>query len=277
MKNMKTTISGLVASIVLLPFLANAQIEPIRNLFERLANSQAGEIPDPDAVSSLLNAAMPTVTSADLSLLVPAVRKCLVSENFAIRAEAGRFLIRLAISTPKRMNTADLIRPYEDIVISWLSSPSEKGEGKLTAMFLLGVAWPGPSTTTIAAFRAHLNDANNTADDFSAIASGILMYAKSEPTLIREVFAAARKWEPGKVSGGIIQDIGLIPITDNEALAYVRDGFSRPADRSTAIEAVGRMPEDVRGQFTKELYRVSVDPEEKPEIRSAAASVMRPR
>jgi hypothetical protein len=177
------------------------------------------------------------------------------------------FLFGLATS---RTDSAQLMEPYEDSLMVLLDQDSRE-----PAIYLLGIEHPRPSPRALTALYAHLNDGKNSPEEFDLIAGALLSSFPADPSVAHEVLAAARKRMKVGVDDSIIRNIGLAKITNAEALAYVREGFSDPGVRIAAVEAIGRMPSEIRARFVNELRSVAEDSGERPETRAEAQQVLK--
>ena len=74
----------------------------------------------------------------------------------------------------------------------------------------------------------------------------------------------------------ILNDIGLLQISHDEALKFITASFTDANSyvRLAAVEAAGRMNREVKAKFTQELLHVTQNPDELPETRSRAQQVL---
>ncbi len=126
----------------------------------------------------------------------------------------------------------------------------------------------------MAALAAHLNDPKNTNEQFRMIASALLWASPHEAGVVHEILAGVKKRPQARLESGLINDFGLLRTNNVEALEFIRNAFQNPAARESCVQAVGRMPRDVRTHFQTDLQRVAEDPDVPPELRSAAQQVL---
>jgi hypothetical protein len=258
--------SVLISALVLSALPCSGQVDKLRDFYESLSSSSATDkAPDSARVDALVSQYSHKLTIEELHTIVPVVRKCLASENGSVRVDA----VTLLISLSTRLDSAQAMEPYEDLLIALLDQ-----EGRKAAIYLLGSVYPRPSPKALAAFYSHLNDERNTRDEFTMIAGSLLGAFPADPVVVHEVLAAARRHAKDRVDGDIIQSIGLNKIINEDALAYVRAGFQNPLARIAVVQAIERMPKVVRDRFTSELRAVAQDPDEQPETRSTAEHIL---
>lgn len=145
-----------------------------------------------------------------------------------------------------------------------------------TARYVLGNTRPKMSQKTLAYTAANLTDKSNTVEEIGAMACALLRYGS--PPVVHDVFAYIRSRGEPLLDHMIVSCIRNLPtMTNTEILDYIGASLDSPDSyvRRIAVEAVDRLPKDKRSPFLSRLGRMSTDPGETAEVRSAALEALK--
>ena len=211
--------------------------------------------------------AVRAATADDIRALLPLAEDLLHSPKIKVRGAA--LLLMLSVSM-RPADSSKLLEPYIDDVALVLDD-SDQG-ARNCAIGILGGTHPAPSPKALAYLEAHLNDKAN--DDDAAKRMGAALLQSGNRSAVSKVLALV---EPRpKLQGEIIQMLGTLKITTEDALNFVRAGLkdSQSGVRRTAIDAVGNLPKEVRKGFEQDLLRLMANPDEDPQLRERAQTVL---
>jgi hypothetical protein len=258
---------------VCLPILAVsscfAGVDRVKALYESLLLENSSiSAPAPMQIIELLSRDVPDATAAELFSLTPVMHRVLQVGDDTTKNDALMYLITIS----SRIDIDQPLSPYLPDLIAMLDTRTERTRS--TVIRLLGGAYTKPSPTGLAALSVQLESPNNTPEQFSLIAGALLSSLPRDPANAHRVLASVRRKGDSVAVSQIISVIGLASITDDDAIAFVREGFANPLTREAAVESVRRFPGDVRARFDRELQRVAEDPDERPGVRSAARYVL---
>lgn len=251
-----------------------ADMNDIEALYRSLLAQQGvSRIPTPTDIYRRVDGfVLHDASPEQMAVILPLAAACLDSANPVVRADGMMLISTLAIARP---DNASLLGPYYEKIAAFLTD-SDPGM-KLPAIATLASGYPTPAPVALAYLARHLNDQQNSGDQFVAISSGLLKGASSDPSAVRAVLAALRaRPDHESLSGILTQRLGLLRITTPEALEFIRDGLSGKAAplRLTAVEAIAQMPKAVRDGFAADLQRMLANPDESPEVQARAAQVL---
>jgi HEAT repeat protein len=143
------------------------------------------------------------------------------------------------------------------------------------ALNVLSGTWPKVSSKTLAYLAAHLADNDNTPGEAGSMACTLLRAGSD--LLAHDAIAFVRKQDRHETVEAVLRCFGLHPTTNADALAFIGSSLDSPDlwIRRRAVEAVARVPLVERSPFLNQLNRLSTDPNEPTEIRSAAADALK--
>ena len=75
----------------------------------------------------------------------------------------------------------------------------------------------------------------------------------------------------------ILEQVGLYQITHEEAQKFIKSGLTDSDHfvRHAAVEAAGKMSGEIKQKFMPDVARIAQNPDETPETRSLAETVLR--
>jgi len=179
----------------------------------------------------------------------------------------------LAVTLRRSLDSEPLLEPY---VPELLAIAGDRAGGlRAMAMHVLGSTWPEVSPRTIAYLATHLADKDNTPEEAGWMACTLLRAGSDAIT--HDVVAFVRKQDQHEIVLKVLQWFHVHPARNADALAFIGASLDSPDVwiRRTALEAVGRVSLADRSPFLTQLNRLSTDPNEPPEVRSAAAEVLK--
>jgi len=192
------------------------------------------------------------------------------------RPEARKYGLQclLVVTLRRSLDSEVLLEPY---VPHLLRIADDRASPLRTmAIHVLSSTWPRLSPQTMSYLAAHLADKENTAEDTGWMAC-MLLKAGTD-TLTHDAIAFVRKQDKPEVIQEVLKCIRVIPIRKTaDALALIGSGLDSPDVwvRRMALEAVAAVPLVERSPFLAQLIRMSADPNEPTEIRSAAAEALK--
>lgn len=240
-----------------------ADVTQTQEFFQTILSEQdESRLPEPsDATRRLLDAS--TLTPEEVRQVLPLAQRGVKSSMTTVRIHA----LSLIFNVTFRPDSASLLEPYVDDIVPFLTDADLAFRRE--AIVILGQQNPGPSPKAKAALLAHLGDRDNTTRETGMIAGALLVSSPSDRAVVRSVVNLARQRADQNLSTDLIRAMGLTGVTTDEALGFIRYHFSDPAPdtRLTCVEAIGRMPKNVREGFAPELTRLVANPDETQETR----------
>jgi HEAT repeat protein len=252
-----------------------ADIRDMETLLRSILSQQdESRIPTPEEwpASTTGDAMLRNASPEQIQELLPLAKRCLESSKLVVRKNGMTLLLGLSVTRP---DSATLLAPALESIASLLSE-SDAGL-KQGAIYVLGNLLPKPGPNALAYLAAHLNDERNTGTQFMMISGAFLLTSPSDPDVIRNVLAALqRRPDHELLTGAMIEGLGQQKITTDDAIQFIRSGLSDKiaAVRTTAVEAVGHMPKEIRAGFAADLLRLMASPDETPETRTRAREVL---
>ena len=223
----------------------------------------------PDGQQTIM-AIEPSRLSADeVKEALPLALRCLQSSRPSLKPYGVDFMFLVAL----RPDGSQMLEPYLDGLALFLSDTDHAV--RRAALVAMSGANPKPSAKAVAHLWAHFGDSSNTSDEVVMIATGLLG-AVQDPASVRRVLDVVRnRKEPGLTSS-VLDVLGLIHIQSDDALTFIRQGFSAqsPHVRAAAVDAVSRMPEGLKSTFEAELRHVLSNPDELDQTRARAQAVL---
>lgn len=206
----------------------------------------------------------------DIHQLLPLVRKCLESKSGALRWSAIIFLAAVAL----RPDGADTLEPFIEPLRAVSGGGTDPGL-KRGAISVIASSIPKPSPGGLAFLAAHLNDTDNTGQEFVEIGATLIKAFPNDPVLLHTVIEDLRRRSLDRFEAGRMMEVlGLLGITTEESLAFLAEGLDNPRNRQSAVEAIGRLPSEARARFLPRLQRIAEDPDESADTRSRAQRVL---
>ena len=135
-------------------------------------------------------------------------------------------------------------------------------------------------TRTSEFLLAHLQVVNRTKDetieDETIATLGGLIAAHSKP-MTSKVIEYIKASDSIGIQGTIIQALGVNRVTDPEFLEYIKSVLEDPDSQLhwNAIEAVDRLPMEVRKTFGADILRLSVEPNEPENVKEIAKAFLK--
>jgi len=179
----------------------------------------------------------------------------------------------LAVTLRRSLDSQVLLEAYVPDLIE--TADDHASPLRDMALFVLGNTWPKVSPKTLAYLAAHLADKDNTPGATVSMACTLLKQG-SDP-LTRHVIAFVRKQNEKQIVEKVLIQLRLFPTENPEALSFIGSSLDCPNSwiRRRAVEAVAALPLADRSQFLERLSRLSMDPNEPTEIRSAADEALK--
>ncbi len=210
------------------------------------------------------------MAQSEVQEILPLAERCLLSERRAVRPYGGLFFFAVAL----RMDDGtELVTPYIDDFGPLLNDPDIAMRNG--AIFLLGSSHPKPAAKGIAYLTAHMGSQTDTAIQFNMVAAAILSATPDAGTARKVLDAARRRTDLEEIRGVLIETFGIVHLHTPEVIGFIKEAFlsTNPGMRMGAIEAVRRMPPELRKEFAMELQAVMANTEESSQQRDRARQV----
>jgi hypothetical protein len=260
----------LLCSLLLLARTSFADAVQILAFLQTILSEQdENRIPPPNEETRHLLSTL-ALTPDEVRQILPLAQKGLKSPFTIVRIHT----LSVFFSTTLRPDSTLLLEPYLDDITPFLTDADLAFRRE--AIFIIGQQKPGPSPKAKAALIAHLGDRDNSAEETSMIAGTLLTAYPSDVFIVRTIVNLAQQRPELKLARDMIRGMGLLRVTTDEALAFIRSHFSDPDPdvRLTCIEAVERMPKNIRDGFVPELQRMYANSGETQQIRERAGTVL---
>ena len=180
----------------------------------------------------------------------------------------------LTVTLRRSLDSTALLEPY---VPDLLRIADDRADPlRNMARYILGNSQPKASPRTIAYVVAHLADKDNTPEETGAMACSVLKDGTGPQ--VHDAITYLHKRGAPEITNAVMRCLRALPPTNNtDILAFMGSGLDSPDSsvRRAAIELVARVPMVERSPFLAQLGRISNDPNEPPELRSAAADALK--
>jgi hypothetical protein len=235
-----------------------------------LADTDGSRLPKEEAVGVQFSRDMHTLTPSEIKGLLPLAQQCLVSKQRLVRGYGVTFFALAALRT----DSSQLLVPYIDDIAPLLDDPDPSIRNG--AIYALGSSKPRPPLRGIAYLDAHLRDQSNTADQFNMIVGALVAESVDSATIHKVIAAVRQRSDVDNVRGRFIEILGISGTRAEEAMSFIRAGLmdTNSAVRATSIEAVSKMPRDIRVVFANELNAIASNPAITPQQRDRARQVI---
>jgi HEAT repeat protein len=260
----------IVGCFLLLSRLSFADVLEIRAFFQTiLSEHDENRLPISDENTWHLLDTL-ALSPEDVKQVLPLAQVGLKSPIKTVR----ELSLSLFFNCTFRPDSASLLEPFTDDIASFLTDSDL--EFRRSAIVILGQQNPLPLPKAKATLIFHLGDRDNSARETGMIASALLATSPSDAGTVREIVKLVEQRPELKLSIQIIRVMGLSHVSTDEAVGFIRSHFSDtdPDVRKTCVEAVERMPKNVRDGFAPELQKMLLNSKETPEIRDRAALVL---
>jgi HEAT repeat protein len=262
----------LFVGVLLIAAQGWAAEERISPLLRSIADG--GPVPVEKAFYDTVNESYVNQLSPDaVKEFLPLARKLLVDP----RPEARRYglMCFMVVTLRRALDSELLLDPYVTdllVIADDRASPIRNMAG-----YVLGHTQPRISPKALEDTAAHLADKDNTPEEIGAMACALLKDG-SDP-LVRGLvgFLHSQSRPEGTVS--VLACLRALPPTRNaDILSFIGSSLDGPdaSVRRAAVSEVARFPMEQRTPFLPQLSRMSNDPNEPAEVRSAAAQALRP-
>ena len=231
-------------------------------LADRENNSTAG-VPQ---INSKMDKLVQGATTEQMQSLLELGGECLQTPG--LRAQILGLLLMSGV-TLRFSDGPQLLAPYLDMLTPFLNRPEEEGKG--LAAWILGRI---NSPKALAYLVDHLADQNSSRDLVVTISDPLLK--SRDMVYVQKVLTLVEQRPELKLKSDVINALGLYGVTTPEALKLIRDGLqdSTGETRRIAIDAVERLPKEVRKGFEPDLLKVMTIPNLDPKIRDRAQQVI---
>jgi hypothetical protein len=252
---------------------SHADVDNVRTLLQSILDqhneSLLPKIPD---IAAQIADDIRTAGAEQVESLLPLAQRCLRSSSPTVRGHG----LSLFFSVAFRSDSSALLKPYIDGDIAPLLDDPDRAFGR-GAIYILGNTKPAPLPNALRYLAAHLNDKKNSNLEAGMIAAALVAARPSDAGTVHSVLNLVRQRPDLNMKGNVIQMLGSYQIATQESLEFVREGLhdGDSSIRRISIDAIGRMPNEVRSSFTSELHRLIAMPDEAPEVRSRAEQVLR--
>ena len=247
------------------PITCWADVDEIRSTFESLLTGpDENRLPIPPDLLSRMETDIGAATADQVRSLLPLGKKCLRSSNLAIRGSG----VLLFTVVGLRLDGSTFLGPYVDDFAA-LIDESDVGL-KNGAIHLLGRS---NSPKALATLAARLNDQRNSSQQAYMMAAPLV--ESRDAINVKKALDLVQRRSDLQLKTDIVQLLGLYRVSSEEALRMIGSGLSDQAadSRRASLDAIGRMPREVRNRFTREIQRLATL-DEVPEIRSIATQVL---
>jgi hypothetical protein len=238
-----------------------------------LSQQDASGIPTPtDLAGQVDGFVLRGASPEQIRALLPLAAACLESSIPVVRKDGMLLMSTVAVA---RLDNASLLEPYFEKLAAFLTDTDAGMKGPAITALVYG--YPRPAPKALPYIAAHLNDDQNSGEQFRVMSGALLAGSPSDPATVRNVLAALQKRPDHEtLAGGMMGALGQQKITTAEALKFIRDGLNdkNALVRLAAVEAIGNMPKGVRDGFATDLQRLLANPDESPEVHARAAQVL---
>jgi len=238
-----------------------------------LQSKDDASIPTPESLrTKAMQDSLEALTPGDASALLPLASQCLQPP----RPRVQRIGLDLFMGIGLRPNSSALLDPYVDEIGALLQRPD--GVTRRNAIFLLVQALPARSAKALPLLKAHMRAAKTDADEAGIIAADLLHYQswRNDAAGVHETLAFVQTRNAPEIDSRALYALGEFRIATSDALGLVGEGFKNPDPRvrRAAVEAVRNLGIDVRSRFANALQAIAHAPEELPDIRKIAESIL---
>ena len=206
----------------------------------------------------------------EMTQLLSLADKCLGSPRASIR-DQGLLIFYMTIFRP---DSSSLIKPHvEDI------APSLDAKDlavKRTAIVILGASKPNVLPHALDLVSAHLEDFDNTRLEAGLIVAAVINARASDQDGLQTVLKFVSSHPGFKLKVDTLRLLGLNNVTVEAGLSYIREAINDPdVDvRKAALQAVIRLPRQVRQTFSQQVRVLLARPNEPSEVRSLAEKAL---
>ena len=269
---MRTILACLTGAVLLwIPVEAQPRpaIEQLHGVLERIANTpDSVTIPAPESLADRV-AALPSASVADVNYILPTARACLLSSNPVVKKHGLAVLIGVAL----RADSASLLSGLLSDLAPMLD---DLDAGIRTgAMFVMSTLHPHSPYVVLQYLTPRLMDASRSVAEVLNLAGGMLAVAPDDQTVIEQIVKVAKQRPQKELVGGVLQRLGSVKTTNEEALQFVDQSLSnsnREIRRDAVSSLIGRRPDVIR-RFEARLRQIAEDPNEDRITRSIASQV----
>jgi hypothetical protein len=267
-------IIAMLVLAALSPGICQADIYDVGALYRTiLAQPDSAHVPGPMEIDqTATEAALRAAPPEQIREVLPLAAKCLDSSDAAVRAAGMHLLFDVALVRP---DNASMLSPYFDRIAAFLTD-SDMGM-KQGAISILAAGFPSPAPQALAILAAHLNDDQNSVGQFNMISGALLIGFPSDAGMVQKVLAALHRRPDREIlTGDMLVALGREKIATGESLQFIRSALSSDKDyiRLSAVEAIGKMPRNVRDGFTADLHQLLANNAESAEVTARAKYVL---
>jgi len=242
-----------------------ADVWQIQKVYQSILSDQDESWTIGDVDGAVSDDAIQGASEDEIRSLLPLGQKCLHSPKVLVRGAGLYLFLGIIVS---RLDGPKLIEPYTTELAALLDDPDQGARRGASA--ILGLA-TNLSPQVLVLIDAHLHNSSNDAETARQLA--IIELANRGASAVPAVLALVQ--ERPELEKDVIEMLGVDKITSDAALKFIHAGFNsqEAATRLGAVEAIGRMPADVRKGFEPDLLRLFQNPDEDPRITEKALQV----
>jgi hypothetical protein len=233
-------------------------------------NEEGRQVESRQTLGQGVNEEMESASPEDIRQFLPVILKCLESKSRSLHTNAIIFLAAVAL----RPDGADRLEPFLERLAAVLGDGADQ-DLKRGVISVVAASVPKPSSRELAFLAAHLNDTDITGQQLLGIGVALVDAYPNDPVVLHTVIERFRKRSLDSFEAGrMMEALGLLRITADEALRFLGEGLDNPLTRQSAIESLGRMPPEARARFLPRLQQIAEDPNELADTRSRARHVL---